>query len=99
MFAPGVGTAVPGGMTFREAHLAVELVAETGRLVGMDLVEVNPILDSENRTGQLAVQLALSAFGKRIWYRESDEQLRRDVVSGAGAILTFCPNFGMIPPW
>ncbi|HEX6291700.1 MAG TPA: arginase [Herpetosiphonaceae bacterium] len=69
MFAPGVGTPVPGGLTFREAHLAVELVAETKRLVGMDLVEVNPILDKTNMTGELAVQLALSAFGKRIWGR------------------------------
>lgn len=67
MFAPGVGTPVTGGLTFREAHLAVELLAETKRLVGMDLVEVNPILDKTNATGELAVQLGLSAFGKRIW--------------------------------
>jgi arginase len=67
MYAPGVGTPVPGGLTFREAHLAVELIAETDRLVGMDLVEVNPILDKINMTGELAVQLALSAFGKRVW--------------------------------
>jgi len=67
MYAPGVGTPVPGGLTFREAHLAVELLAETKRLVGMDLVEVNPILDRTNMTAELAVQFALSAFGKRIW--------------------------------
>ncbi|MDP9313054.1 MAG: arginase [Chloroflexota bacterium] len=67
VFAPGVGTPVPGGLTFREAHLAVELLAETKRLVGMDLVEVNPILDRTNMTAELAVQLAFSAFGKRIW--------------------------------
>ncbi len=67
MFAPGVGTPVSGGLTFREAHLAVELLAETKRLVGMDLVEVNPILDRTNMTAELAVQLAFSAFGKRIW--------------------------------
>ena len=66
-FAPGVGTAVMGGLTYREAHLAVELIAETGRLQGMDLVEVNPILDRENMTGRLAVELAASALGKRIW--------------------------------
>lgn len=64
--APGVGTAVPGGMTFREAHLAMELVADTGRLAGLDVVEVNPVLDVQNRTAELAAQLALSAFGKRI---------------------------------
>lgn len=67
MYAPGVGTPVPGGLSFREAHLAVELLAETKRMIGMDLVEVNPILDRTNMTGELAVQLALSAFGKRIW--------------------------------
>jgi arginase len=67
VFAPGVGTPVTGGLTFREAHLAVELLAETKRLIGMDLVEVNPILDKSNMTAELAVQLALSAFGKRIW--------------------------------
>ena len=69
MFAPGVGTPVPGGLTFREAHLAVELLAETKRMIGMDLVEVNPILDRANMTAELAVSLALSAFGKRIWER------------------------------
>jgi arginase len=66
-YAPGVGTPVPGGLTFREAHLAVELAAESGRLVGMDVVEVNPILDERNTTAQLAVRLALSALGKRVW--------------------------------
>jgi arginase len=67
VYAPGVGTAVPGGLTYREAHLACELIAETGRLVGMDLVEVNPILDERNRTAQLAVELACSALGSRVW--------------------------------
>jgi arginase len=64
--APGVGTAAPGGMTFREAHLAMELLADTGRIVGMDLVEVNPVLDVQNKTAELGTQLVLSAFGKRI---------------------------------
>jgi arginase len=66
-YAPGVGTPVPGGLTFREAHLAVELVSDSGRMVGMDIVEVNPILDERNATAQLAVRLALSALGKRVW--------------------------------
>jgi arginase len=66
-FAPGVGTPCNGGLTYREAHLAVEMLAETGRVVGMDMVEVNPILDRENQTGELARELILSAFGKRIW--------------------------------
>lgn len=64
--APGVGTPVPGGMTWREAHLAMELVANSGKLLSLDLVEVNPILDEHNRTADLAAQLALSATGKRI---------------------------------
>lgn len=64
--APGVGTPVPGGMTWREAHLAMELVASSGKLLSLDLVEVNPILDERNRTADLAAQLALSATGKRI---------------------------------
>ena len=65
--APGVGTPVPAGLTQREAHLACELIAETGKLIGMDLVEVNPILDVQNQTAALAVEFALSALGRRIW--------------------------------
>jgi len=64
--APGVGTPVPGGLTYREAHLACELVAESGSLVSMEVVEVNPVLDVANRTARLAVELILSAMGKRI---------------------------------
>jgi arginase len=65
--APGVGTPVPAGLTQREAHLACELIAETGKLIGMDLVEVNPILDIQNQTAALAVEFALTALGRRIW--------------------------------
>jgi arginase len=65
--APGVGTPVAGGLTYREAHLACEMIAETGQLLGMDLVEVNPILDAHNQTAALAVELAVSALGRRIW--------------------------------
>lgn len=65
--APGVGTPVPGGLTYREAHLVCELVAETGKLIGLDLVEVNPILDVQNATASLAVELAMSALGRRVW--------------------------------
>ncbi len=64
--APGVGTAVPGGMTYREAHLAMEMFADTGKLVGIDMVEVNPVLDERNRTAEIAGELILSALGKRI---------------------------------
>lgn len=65
--APGVGTPVPGGLTFREAHLACEVIAETGKLVGMDMVEVNPILDIQNQTAIDAVEFIRSAVGSRIW--------------------------------
>jgi arginase len=64
--APGVGTPVRGGLTYREAHLALELVAEAGIARSFELVEVNPILDRENTTAQLAVELAASALGKTI---------------------------------
>jgi arginase len=65
--APGVGTPVPGGLTFRETHLAMEMIATSGRLVSMEAVEVNPILDIHNETARLAVQFTLSALGKRIF--------------------------------
>ncbi|MFS8639831.1 MAG: arginase [Symbiobacteriaceae bacterium] len=64
--APGVGTPVVGGLTYRESHLAMEIVAESGLLAGMEVVEVNPIRDVLNRTAELAVALSASAFGKRI---------------------------------
>lgn len=64
--APGVGTPVRGGLTYREAHMIMELIAESGHLIGMDVVEVNPILDRENATAMLAVELVMSALGKRI---------------------------------
>jgi arginase len=69
--APGVGTPVPAGLTQRETHLACELIAETNLLIGMDLVEVNPILDGQNKTAALAVEFALSALGRRIWNGQS----------------------------
>jgi len=68
MFAPGVGTPVPGGLSYREAHLALELLAETGAIDSLDVVEVNPILDRENQTARLAVELVASALGKRTLY-------------------------------
>ena len=64
--APGVGTPVPGGITFREAHLLMETLADTGKISSMDLVEINPILDVANKTAMLAVDLTLSALGKSI---------------------------------
>jgi arginase len=64
--APGVGTPVRGGLSYREAHLAMELVAESGLASSLDVVEVNPILDRENMTGELAVELICSALGQRI---------------------------------
>jgi arginase len=64
--APGVGTPVRGGLSYREAHLAMELIAEAGQPSSFEIVEVNPVLDRENATGRLAVELAASAFGARI---------------------------------
>jgi arginase len=64
--APGVGTPVRGGLSYREAHFAMEMLAECERLVSMDVVEVNSILDRENATALLAVELTLSALGKKI---------------------------------
>ena len=64
--APGVGTPVRGGLSYREAHLAMELVAESGLASSLDVVEVNPVLDRENETGKLAVELVASALGARI---------------------------------
>jgi arginase len=64
--APGVGTPVRGGATYREAHLAMEIIADHGRLLSFEIVEVNPVIDEHNRTADLAVELTLSAFGKKI---------------------------------
>jgi arginase len=64
--APGVGTPVRGGLSYREAHLAMELVAEAGVLDSLEVVEVNPILDHRNETARLAVELVASALGARI---------------------------------
>ncbi len=65
-FAPGVGTPVRGGCTYREAHLAMEMINDSGLMVSMEVVEVNPVIDEVNRTAELAVELTLSALGKRI---------------------------------
>jgi arginase len=64
--APGVGTPVRGGLSYREAHLAMEVVAESAQVDSFDVVEVNPVLDRENATGKLAVELIASALGARI---------------------------------
>jgi arginase len=64
--APGVGTPVRGGLSYREAHLAMELAAESGLVRSLEVVEVNPILDRENQTAKLAVELVASALGARI---------------------------------
>ena len=64
--APGVGTPVRGGATYREAHLAMEIIADHGRMLSFEIVEVNPVIDEHNRTADLAVELTLSAFGKKI---------------------------------
>jgi len=64
--APGVGTPVRGGATYREAHLALELIYDSGNMLSLEVVEVNPVLDEHNRTAELAVELIASALGKKI---------------------------------
>ena len=64
--APGVGTPVPGGLTYREAHLLMEILGDSGRVRSLDIVEINPILDDKNKTAELAVELAASLLGQRI---------------------------------
>jgi arginase len=64
--APGVGTPVRGGLSYREAHLVMEMIAESGLLSSLEVVEVNPVLDTANRTGEMAVELIASALGARI---------------------------------
>lgn len=64
--APGVGTPVRGGASYREAHLAMEIISDHGRMVSFEIVEVNPVIDEHNRTADLAVELTLSALGKKI---------------------------------
>jgi arginase len=64
--APGVGTPVRGGVTYREAHLAMEMIADSEAMVSLEIVEINPIIDEHNRTALLGVELVLSALGKKI---------------------------------
>jgi arginase len=65
--APGVGTVVPGGLSYREAHLVMELIHDSGVLTSLEVVETNPFLDVRNATARLGVELVLSALGKSIY--------------------------------
>jgi arginase len=64
--APGVGTQVRGGATYREAHLAMEMICDSRNMTSIEVVEVNPVIDERNRTADLAVELIMSGLGKRI---------------------------------
>jgi arginase len=66
VYAPGVGTPVKGGLDYREAHLIMEMLAESGKMTSMEIVEVNPIVDNRNQSAEFAVELVQSAFGKKI---------------------------------
>lgn len=66
VYAPGVGTPVKGGLDYREAHLIMEMLAESGKMSSLEIVEVNPILDNRNQSAEFAVELVQSAFGKKI---------------------------------
>ena len=65
--APGVGTTIPGGLTYREAQLCMEMVHDSGRMISMDITEINPALDDKNKTAELAVDLTASLFGRQIF--------------------------------
>ncbi len=71
--APGVGTTVPGGPSYREAQLCMEMVADTGLLASLDIMELNPALDVHNRSAEVAVDLVASLFGKSTLMRRSDD--------------------------
>ena len=71
--APGVGTTVPGGPSYREAQLCMEMVADTGLLASLDIMELNPALDVHNRSAEVAVDLVGSLFGKSTLMRRSDD--------------------------
>jgi arginase len=68
--APGVGTTVPGGPNYREAQLVMEMIADTGRMGSLDIVELNPAFDKQNKTARLAVDLVESLFGKSTLMRD-----------------------------
>jgi arginase len=79
MHAPGVGTPVRGGLTTREAHLLMELLADDGRVGSIDVVEINPILDEKNRTAEMAAELLTSRF----WVSRSSSRRRAESCGGA----------------
>ena len=64
--APGVGTPVRGGVTYREAHLAMEMIADSEAMVSLEVVEINPVIDLHNQTALLGVEMVLSGLGKKI---------------------------------
>jgi arginase len=64
--APGVGTPVRGGVTYREAHLALEMIADSEAMVSLEIVEINPVIDLHNQTALLGVEMVLSGLGKKI---------------------------------
>jgi arginase len=80
--APGVGTTVPGGPTYREAQLCMEMIADTGRLASLDIVELNPAFDVRNRTATLAVDLVESLFGKSTLMRRRENGRKSPANSG-----------------
>jgi arginase len=79
--APGVGTTVPGGPSYREAQLCMEMIADTGRLASLDIMELNPALDVRNRTAKLAVDLVESLFGKSTLMRQHVPPVRSESVA------------------
>jgi arginase len=85
--APGVGTTVPGGPSYREAQLCMEMIADTGRLASLDVVELNPALDVRNKTATLAVDLIESLFGKSTLMRPATHHRKLPERLSAGRVL------------
>jgi arginase len=75
--APGVGTTVPGGLSYREAQLCMEMIADTGRMGSLDIMELNPALDIRNKTAAITVELMQSMFGKSTLVREMAIRTKR----------------------
>jgi len=82
--APGVGTTVPGGPSYREAQLCMEMIADTGRLGSLDVMELNPACDVRNATARIAVDLVESLFGKSTLVRRERAPVQVRAVSGRG---------------
>jgi arginase len=91
--APGVGTTVPGGMSYREAQLCMEMIADTGKMGSLDIMELNPALDVRNKTAIITVDLVQSMFGKSTLVRERTRRQLPGATSRAGGTSRAAKSF------